>query len=129
MQYRIFLASLFVLIIFAYMDTAAIMSSFYEKNLFEEYQISDKFLGIGVKTTDSNTVKIVKVVNNTPAEKSGLVVGDVILRVENKDVSSAEGFKNDIDSLPKGRKISLTILKSNEQKLKTLSLLSDNVQR
>lgn len=129
MQYRIFLASLFVLISFAYMDTASIMRSFSDKDLFKEYRLSDRFLGIGVKNTGSNSVKVVHVVSNTPAYKSGLSEGDIIIRIGNKEVFSAEEFKKDIDKLPKDKKISLTILKPDNKELRTLSLLPCSLQR
>ena len=41
-------------------------------------------------TTNNNAVKVGYVVPNSPAEKSGIIVNDIIIKVGNKDIEKAE---------------------------------------
>lgn len=99
-----------------YMDSET-TSSFNES-------VEGSFVGIGVVVTYDENLKyntIIDVIKGTPAEKYGLKVDDVIVKVDGEDVKEAYG-----DNLAKlirgkqGTKVKLTIKRGNKEKEITL---------
>jgi len=64
----------------------------------------------------------------SPAEKSGLKAGDVIVSVGNRRVNSSADLRNVVGLLRIGRKVSLEIVR-NEQHLKVLATITAQEQR
>ncbi|MCP4340005.1 MAG: PDZ domain-containing protein [Desulfobulbaceae bacterium] len=61
----------------------------------------NKEIGISLNPTQSNPTQIVAVFLNSPAEKSGLKNGDIIISIEGTEVSSRDeivGFINTSDN-------------------------------
>lgn len=103
----------------------------------QSMNISAKLHGIGVNITQlGSNVTIVGVLEDTPAQKAGLKIGDIILKIDDKDI---KGLKlNEIADLIRGEintKVSLKIsrdkkiivynIKRSEIKIKTVKLKRD----
>uniref|UniRef100_A0A7C4UHL3 Do family serine endopeptidase n=1 Tax=candidate division WOR-3 bacterium TaxID=2052148 RepID=A0A7C4UHL3_UNCW3 len=69
-------------------------------------------LGIDKKTTG---VIIAEVEPNSPAERSGIEPGDVIIKIEGKNIKDVADARNTIASYPAGKKIEIEIIR--EKKL------------
>jgi carboxyl-terminal processing protease len=85
-----------------------------ESNQFEE-SVSGEFYGIGVQLEQvSGVSKVVAPIPGTPAEKAGMLSGDIITKVDGKDVSAMS--LNAIVNLLKGKsatKVSVTVQRGN----------------
>jgi regulator of sigma E protease len=81
------------------------------------FSVVYSFMGIPRKT---DYVKVVEVRNNSPAQKAGLVQGDIIRSVNNKLVKSNSEFISLIES-DKGKEISLGVQKAGESSTTTIN--------
>ena len=80
--------------------------------------INGSFVGIGTKVSFGDTEKtIVEIFDNSPAEKVGLQVGDVILEINDKNVSNAsiEEVMSLLDGKD-GTKVKMKIKRGTEEK-------------
>lgn len=91
--------------------------------LKETGYVSRPGLGITVSEVDSSTAKtygiseglyISSVIEGSPAEEAGLKKGDVITKIGDKDVATAEELTNIISDAEIGQKIELAIVRSRE---------------
>ncbi len=89
-----------------------------------EKSITNQFSGIGIKFSKKDgLVKIVNVLPDTPAHKSGLQSGDTIIAVsdvETKDISSDCVTKKITG--PEGTEVKLTIKRSGQDKARDITL-------
>ena len=89
-----------------------------------EKAVTNQFSGIGIKfSKQQGLTKVVSVLPDTPAHKSGLQAGDIIRAVdgiETKDISSDCVVKRITG--PKGTKVTLTIKHSDEDKTRDITL-------
>ena len=88
MYYRLIIALLALFVIVAYIDTKNLQQHFDDAKILREYNKTSSLLGIGIKESDGK-LKIKDVIMNTPAQKVGLEVGDILLDIDGKKVSSA----------------------------------------
>ncbi len=58
---------------------------------------------------------VVKIIPNSPADKAGLRVGDVIKKVNQRDVHKADDLHNTIGLLRLGTRVNLTVLRDSKQ--------------
>jgi Do/DeqQ family serine protease len=83
-------------------------------------------LGAGVQTMDSDLaqsfgmkdvkgVAITSVVPGSPAEKAGLKSGDVVLKLNGKDVDDANTLRNEIANMTPGSDVTLTVFRDGRQ--------------
>ena len=90
--------------------------------------IEGAFVGIGITVVFSdNYNKVVEVLKNSPAEKAGLKVGDIILEVDNIDASGLSG--DELTKLIRGKegtKVRL-LVKSNDLK-KSIILKREKIE-
>ena len=94
-------------------------------------QLNGEYTGIGVEITtkeDAKTkttyVEITKIFSNTPAEKAGLKVGDIILKVDDKEMKEAQEVS---DTIKKGNKESYEITYNRNGVVNTLTLTREKV--
>lgn len=89
-----------------------------------EKAVTNQFSGIGIKfSKQEGLAKVVSVLPDTPAHKSGLQAGDIICAVdgvETKDISSDCVVKSITG--PEGTKVMLTIKHSDEDKTRDITL-------
>ena len=72
---------------------------------------------------EKNTgVLIAEVLEDTPAEKAGLKSGDIILKMNSKDVKDNVSFRNSVSLIKPGTKIKLTILRGDKEKKITVKI-------
>ncbi|MEO0070671.1 MAG: Do family serine endopeptidase [candidate division WOR-3 bacterium] len=69
-----------------------------------------------LKLEDKNGVLISEVLPNTPAEKAGLQVGDVIVEVNGVPPKGVEQFRQEIAEMKPGTKVNLTIIRQGQKK-------------
>ncbi len=72
---------------------------------------------------EKNTgILIAEVLEDTPAEKAGLKSGDIILKMNGKDVEGNVSFRNSVSLIKPGTKIKLTILRGDKEKEITVKI-------
>lgn len=85
-------------------------------------------IGIEVEMRDQG-ITVVAPLNNSPAQKAGLLPGDVIVKVDSKDVTNLT--LDQVSSLirgPLGTKVTLTILRTGSTNLLTFTMTRAQVQ-
>ena len=96
-----------------------------DTNNFDE-TINGSYEGIGCSIAtyaEENKIVVIEVFSNSPAEKAGLKVGDVIIKVDGEDYTDKTG--TDVSSYVKDSgkdKVVLTIERDNEEKDITINL-------
>jgi len=94
-------------------------------------QLSGEFVGIGLEVTIiDNNITAVSPLKNTPAEKAGMLPGDIIVAVDNVDVTEMSLFEAvQLIRGPEGTDVTLTIIRNKrEQKItitRAVIVLSD----
>jgi len=79
--------------------------------------------------TNKNAVKVGYVVPNSPAEKSGVVVNDIIIKVGNKDIETASDVISQINKNGINKQINIILRRSNKIiKLKVIPTDITNLQ-
>jgi len=78
---------------------------------------------IGIGTVDSDDGLLVgKVGKDSPAEKAGIEVGDIITSMNGKDLADKAVFKSMLKEMSEGDKVALKILRKGKEKTITLNL-------
>lgn len=75
-----------------------------------------------LKLEDKNGVLISEVLPNTPAEKAGLQVGDVIVEVNGVPPKGVEQFRQLIAEMKPGTKVTLTVIRQGQKKKIAITL-------
>jgi len=101
-------------------------SSYLGAEDFEELRnnTSGKFGGLGIEVgIEDGFIKVVSPIDDTPAQKAGILAGDVIIKIDSTPVKGI-GLTNAIDKMrgEPGSKIDLTILREGENKPLEISL-------
>ena len=101
-------------------------SSYLGAEDFEELRnnTSGKFGGLGIEVgIEDGFIKVVSPIDDTPAQKAGILAGDVIIKIDSTPVKGI-GLTNAIDKMrgEPGSKIDLTILRDGENKPLEISL-------
>ena len=99
-------------------------SKFMNKNEFEQQKINidAKIMGIGVTiTSDSGKIKVVNVIENSPAQKAEMQPNDVIFAVDGKEVNGMD--LSDVSHMLRGEKgteVNIIILRNKKKLEKTI---------
>lgn len=72
------------------------------------------FLGVRVEASVAGMI-ITEVVADSPADKSGLKVGDVILKIGTEKIASYEKFQNAIRKKSPGQKVTFYIIRGEKE--------------
>lgn len=106
-------------------------SSYMDEDVSDDFneKIDGNYVGMGVEIQKQkdNSIKIVTIFENSPAEKAGFALGDIIVKVGNKDIEGMD--TNDVSNLIKGEigtKVKITINRDEQEK--ELELTRENVE-
>lgn len=69
-------------------------------------------------------VLITKVTDGSPAQRAGMIMGDIILRIETADIESIEDLLNQIHQRKVGEKVNITVLRRGFEQLFEVTLSS-----
>ncbi|MDE5104805.1 MAG: PDZ domain-containing protein, partial [Trichodesmium sp. St19_bin2] len=67
-------------------------------------------------------VLVTRILSGTPAEKSGMRIGDVIIEIDNQSVFSAEQLQRKVENSRVGEKLLFKVMRNNREK--ELSIVS-----
>lgn len=86
---------------------------------FNNERLDGEFIGLGitVSNNDKNAMTVLKVIESSPAEKSGILVGDLIYKVDDisLDTYSISNAITYIKNLKKGNVVKVYILRDNKE--------------
>lgn len=105
------------------------------KDLVEYKEVQRGFTGIDIKDIDANTAQRLNLNNNHgvivefvlpegPAEQAGIRSGDVILKINDRDIDSKANFDEQIAYLRPGDKIKILYARNSKQESTVLTLLN-----
>jgi Do/DeqQ family serine protease len=100
------------------------------KELIEHGEVSHGFLGVGIEELDEGTAAafnvpdlkgalVNRIISNTPAEKAGVLHGDVIRKVDGEDIEDPRNLQFVIGGKRPGNEVSLEVLRRNRDTGKT----------
>lgn len=99
-----------------------------QKNIKE--QLNGSFEGVGMQLGYNKDKRLVVIapLKDTPAEKSGIMAGDIILSINKKDVTNIS-LPDAVSMIrgPKGSTVALSLFRENEDKPRELSLKRDTI--
>lgn len=91
----------------------------YEESKLYNQTVDGNYVGIGVvQRTVSEGTMVMEIYKDSPAQKSGLLVGDIITEVDGKSVAGKSA--NEISDLIRGEantKVNLTVIRSNDHQV------------
>ena len=102
-------------------------SDFLSKDDFDELKIgtTGRFGGLGIEITQEDSyIKVISPIDDTPAMRAGILAGDMIIKVDDKDLKDVP--INDAVKLMRGEpgtSVEVTILRKKENKPIILSLI------
>lgn len=107
-------------------------SAYLKQEDFEglQEQTKGEFGGLGIEVTmDNGLVKVVSPIEDTPAAKAGIESGDLIIRLDDKDVQGMS-LKNAVDQMrgKPGSKIRLSIFRESEKRTFEVTLVRAVIQ-
>jgi serine protease Do len=80
------------------------------------------FLGLATETRPEGGLKVTKVGRESPAEKAGLVEGDVLLKLNGKELKTREDLQNQLKEMAAGDRLVLDLLRRGKAETLTLKL-------
>lgn len=95
--------------------------------LKEQKRVSRGWIGVTIQNVDENTAKaleldvphgalIASVLPGQPADKAGVKAGDIIIKVEGKDIDDANDLLRHIAGLAPGERVELTVWRNGHEK-------------
>jgi serine protease Do len=89
-------------------------------------KVSRGFLGVSLQSIDYNLAQsfgldkiegalVTNVMKNSPADKAGIQVEDIILKIDGRSIESAAHLRNTIYRMKPGTKVKLTVLRKEKQ--------------
>jgi putative serine protease PepD len=89
--------------------------------LISNGKVAHAFLGVGV-ATGSGGVRITEVRPDTPADKAGIQIGDVVTSIDGKTVTAAPALQSAIDAKKPGDQITVTYTRGSSEKTVKVTL-------
>ena len=94
-------------------------TNYMDEDISDEFNkaVNGSFVGIGVTVTyEEGYYRIIEIMKNSPALESGMEVNDLIIRVDDKDISSDEKAFSSISNGKVGSSVKITIKRGEEEK-------------
>lgn len=89
-----------------------------------------EFAGIGIEVMqEGDTLRIISPIDNTPAQKAGILAGDILIQIDDKSLKGLS-LNESIELMrgSKGSPVSLTLLRENERKPIEITLKRDIIK-
>ena len=114
MYYRFVFCLLLLFLLVAYIDTKSLKESLDATKFAKAYNKESKIIGIGLKNNDGD-IKINNILSNTPASRSNLEVGDILVNVDGNEILSVINLKDYLKKLKSNKEIILTVKKQDNR--------------
>ena len=85
-------------------------------------RMNEAFLGVSSKKTDKAGASVLEVTKGSPAEKAGILKGDLIVRVNETKITDPESLFETIHNLKVGDKVKITFIRAGKEKTVTATL-------
>jgi carboxyl-terminal processing protease len=107
-------------------------SAFLEPEDFQDLKVSTsgKFGGLGIEVTmEDGFIRVISPIDDTPAQKAGILAGDMIIRLDETPIKGLS-LRKAVELMrgAPGSKIILTILRKNENKPLKISVARDIIR-
>jgi serine protease Do len=85
-------------------------------------RINEAFLGVSSKKTDKEGASVLEVTKGSPAEKAGILKGDLIIRVNETKITNPETLYETIHNFKSGDKVKITLLRGTKEQTVNVTL-------
>ena len=120
-NFRFVILSLLIICLLGFADTNYVNKKVAEHKLIKHYSNKTKIIGFGIEES-GNYIKVKEVIENTPAERAGILTKDVIVSLNYRDISSAEKFLETLSYASDNQKLILGVLRAGENHILYISL-------
>ncbi|GIF07949.1 S1C family serine protease [Actinoplanes siamensis] len=93
------------------------------ESLMAGKKVSHPALGVSVTTAENGGALVTQVVSNSAAAKAGIQQGDVITKVDGKDISESDDLVAAVQAGSVGQKMAITFTRNGSEKQVTVTLL------
>lgn len=111
------IAILLLICCLGFADTNYVSKKITEHKILSLYKNKTKILGFGIEER-GNYLSVKDVIKNTPAANAGVLNRDIIVSLNNVDISDVDEFKKTFDKVEGNQKIVLGIIRDGESNVK-----------
>lgn len=115
------IAILLLICCIGFADTSYISKRINEYKVSSLYKSNTKILGFGIEDL-GDCISVKDVIKNTPADRAGVLKRDIIVSLNNIDVSGIDEFKETFDNIESNQKVVLGIIREGEGKIRYLAM-------
>jgi serine protease Do len=113
--------------------SAAVPRTLLKTYKFDRFSFADTYIGVSLENLNTQLGEyfgvrggkgalIVEVTPESPAEKAGLKAGDVITKIDGKEIEELSDVRDAVSSSKKGDKLELTVLRDRQEREFTLEV-------
>ena len=85
-------------------------------------KVNEAFLGVSSKKTDKAGASVLEVTKGSPAEKAGILKGDLIIRVNETKIEGPENLYETIHNFKAGDKVKIVLIRGGKEQTVTATL-------
>ncbi len=89
-------------------------------------RVNEAFLGVSSKKTDKQGASVLEVTKGSPAEKAGILKGDLIIRVNETKITDPENLYETIHNFKAGDKVKIVLVRGGKERTVTATLEKDD---
>ncbi len=127
-NFKYIILSLLIICLLGFADTNYFSQKIIEHKIIKHYRDKAKIIGFGVEE-NGNYIKVKEVLEDTPAEKAGILSKDIIVSLNYKKVTTLERFLETLTLSDPEKNLVIGILRAGENHIMYITLCPECLPR